>query len=110
MPKGTNVKGGKCQGVSEVCCGLFRVLNKEREPSSASRLVRGNAGNPSPETSAGYLVTHHCITQLSLKRKHNIISARIRVVGEEESPVCREVRGRQHRKQEGGWYGNASGA
>ena len=53
MPKRTSVKGGGCQGASEVCCGIFRALNEEREPSSASCLVQGNAGSSSPETSAG---------------------------------------------------------
>lgn len=110
VPKGTSVKGRGCQGATEVCCGLFRALNEERESSSASCLVRGNAGNPSPETSAGYLVTHHCITQLSLKRKHNIISSRVRVVGEETSPTCRKEGGWWYRNQEGRRCSNASGA
>lgn len=109
VPKGTSVRGGGCQGAGEVCCGLFRALNEEREPSSAACLVRGSAGSHSPETSAGYLVTHRCITQLSLKGKHHIISAHVWVLGEETSPACREEGGQQHGKQEGGWHGKGAG-
>lgn len=111
MPKGTGVRGGGCQGAREVCCGLLRVLNEEREPSSASCPLRGRAANPSPETSAGCLVTRHCITQLSLKRKHNVISAYVSG-GRRGDKSCMQERvgGQWQRKQEGGCYHDSSGA